>query len=183
LFTIGFEAEILTDLTILTAFVLAVLTGLTVLTAFVLAVLTGLTVLTVVVLAVLTGLTVLTVAPAVLSFPDLVKTAYGTKLLLGCGCLNGGSENSGGKRLAISMVEEAWLSEKKRCDRKTKSVFVEEKECFIKDKECFHQRERMFLSKIKNVFIEEKECFVEEKECFGERERMFSSKRNGERFN
>ncbi|GKA23894.1 putative reverse transcriptase domain-containing protein [Tanacetum coccineum] len=29
------------------------------------------------------------------------------------GCLKGGSENSGGKRLAISMVEEAWLSEKK----------------------------------------------------------------------
>ncbi|GJR11695.1 hypothetical protein Tco_0794347 [Tanacetum coccineum] len=29
------------------------------------------------------------------------------------GCLNGGSRNSGGNRLAISMVEEAWLSEKK----------------------------------------------------------------------
>ncbi|GJZ53015.1 hypothetical protein Tco_0607900 [Tanacetum coccineum] len=29
------------------------------------------------------------------------------------GCLRGGSGNSGGKRLAISMVEEAWLSEKK----------------------------------------------------------------------
>ncbi|GJU94343.1 hypothetical protein Tco_1319099 [Tanacetum coccineum] len=28
------------------------------------------------------------------------------------GCLKGGSRNSGGKRLAISMVEEAWLSEK-----------------------------------------------------------------------
>ncbi|GJU92485.1 putative reverse transcriptase domain-containing protein [Tanacetum coccineum] len=28
------------------------------------------------------------------------------------GCLNGGSGNSRGKRLAISMVEEAWLSEK-----------------------------------------------------------------------
>ncbi|GJW41560.1 hypothetical protein Tco_0067405 [Tanacetum coccineum] len=28
------------------------------------------------------------------------------------GCLKGGSENSGGKRLAIFMVEEAWLSEK-----------------------------------------------------------------------
>ncbi|GKB91720.1 hypothetical protein Tco_0963992 [Tanacetum coccineum] len=35
---------------------------------------------------------------------DNVKT-YG-------GCLKGDSENSGGKRLAISMVEEAWLSEK-----------------------------------------------------------------------
>ncbi|GKF09334.1 hypothetical protein Tco_0043558, partial [Tanacetum coccineum] len=56
-FTIGFEAAILTDLTVLTAFVLAVLTG----------------------------LTVLTVIPTVLSFPDLVKTACGTKLLLGCG--------------------------------------------------------------------------------------------------
>ncbi|GJX23039.1 hypothetical protein Tco_0227484, partial [Tanacetum coccineum] len=29
------------------------------------------------------------------------------------GCLKGGSRNSRGKRLAISMVEEAWLSEKK----------------------------------------------------------------------
>ncbi|GJZ54287.1 hypothetical protein Tco_0609172 [Tanacetum coccineum] len=29
------------------------------------------------------------------------------------GCLKCGSGNSGGKRLAISMVEEAWLSEKK----------------------------------------------------------------------
>ncbi|GKE56321.1 hypothetical protein Tco_1495506, partial [Tanacetum coccineum] len=29
------------------------------------------------------------------------------------GSIEGGSENSGGKRLAISMVEEAWLSEKK----------------------------------------------------------------------
>ncbi|GJZ76295.1 hypothetical protein Tco_0640760 [Tanacetum coccineum] len=29
------------------------------------------------------------------------------------GCLKGGSGNSGEKRLAISMVEEAWLSEKK----------------------------------------------------------------------
>ncbi|GKC63110.1 hypothetical protein Tco_1095708 [Tanacetum coccineum] len=28
------------------------------------------------------------------------------------GCLKGGSGNSGGKRLAIFMVEEAWLSEK-----------------------------------------------------------------------
>ncbi|GJU17596.1 hypothetical protein Tco_1145562 [Tanacetum coccineum] len=28
------------------------------------------------------------------------------------GCLKGGSGNSGGRRLAISMVEEAWLSEK-----------------------------------------------------------------------
>ncbi|GKD91452.1 hypothetical protein Tco_1366959, partial [Tanacetum coccineum] len=53
-FTIGFEATVLTDLMVLTAFVLAVLTGLTVLTA----------------------------TPAVLSSPDLVKTACGTKLLL-----------------------------------------------------------------------------------------------------
>ncbi|GKA74889.1 hypothetical protein Tco_0781267, partial [Tanacetum coccineum] len=28
------------------------------------------------------------------------------------GCLKGGSGNSRGKRLAISMVKEAWLSEK-----------------------------------------------------------------------
>ncbi|GKE67865.1 hypothetical protein Tco_1522026, partial [Tanacetum coccineum] len=27
------------------------------------------------------------------------------------GCLKGGSRNSGGKRLAISMVEDVWLSE------------------------------------------------------------------------
>ncbi|GJS50928.1 hypothetical protein Tco_0624290 [Tanacetum coccineum] len=53
------------------------------------------------------------------------------------GCLKGGSRNSGGKRLALSMVEEAWLSKKKECDRKTKSVFVEENECFIEEKECF----------------------------------------------
>ncbi|GKG41128.1 hypothetical protein Tco_0470340, partial [Tanacetum coccineum] len=72
-FTIGFEATVLTDLTVLTAFVLAVLIGLTVLTAFV--------------LAVLTGLPVLTTTPVVLSFPDLVKTACGTKLLLGYGCV------------------------------------------------------------------------------------------------
>nr|GEX33173.1 squamosa promoter-binding-like protein 4 [Tanacetum cinerariifolium] len=39
----------------------------------------------VVVAAVLTGLTVLTSVPAVLSFPDLVKIASGTNLLLGCG--------------------------------------------------------------------------------------------------
>ncbi|GKC23407.1 hypothetical protein Tco_1025557 [Tanacetum coccineum] len=29
------------------------------------------------------------------------------------GCVKGGSRNSGGKRLAIFIVEEAWLSEKK----------------------------------------------------------------------
>ncbi|GKG30338.1 hypothetical protein Tco_0420236, partial [Tanacetum coccineum] len=83
-FTIGIEVAVLTDLTVLTALVLAVLTGLTVLTTFVLAVLTGLTVLTAFVLVVLTGLTVLTAIPVVLSFTDLVKTACGTKLLLGC---------------------------------------------------------------------------------------------------
>ncbi|GJR99803.1 zinc finger, CCHC-type containing protein [Tanacetum coccineum] len=72
------------------------------------------------------------------------------------GCLKGGSRNSGGKRLAISMVEEAWLSEKEE------DVFIEEKECFVEEKECFCLRE-------KNVF-------VEEKECFRRRERIFSSK-------
>ncbi|GKC24967.1 hypothetical protein Tco_1027117, partial [Tanacetum coccineum] len=29
-------------------------------------------------------------------------------------CLKGGSRNSGGKRLSISMVVEAWLSEKEK---------------------------------------------------------------------
>ncbi|GJT07654.1 hypothetical protein Tco_0842116 [Tanacetum coccineum] len=61
------------------------------------------------------------------------------------GCLKGGSRNSGGKRLAISMVEEAWLSEKKE------NVFVEEKE-------CFHDEEDV-SSKRKNVSGKEKECF------------------------
>nr|GEW45955.1 hypothetical protein [Tanacetum cinerariifolium] len=55
---------------------------------------------------------------------------------------NGGSRNNGGKRLSISMVKEAWLSEKK--------------EVRSKDKECFLRRERMFSSKRKNVFVEEK---------------------------
>ncbi|GJT49278.1 hypothetical protein Tco_0975435 [Tanacetum coccineum] len=70
------------------------------------------------------------------------------------GCLKGGSRNSEGKRLAISMVEDAWLSEKEEVER------------------MFRRRERMFsskkknvLSKRKNVFVEEKECIVEEKEC------------------
>ncbi|GJS42111.1 hypothetical protein Tco_0567154 [Tanacetum coccineum] len=31
-------------------------------------------------------------------------------------CIKGGTGNSGGKRLAISMVEKAWLSEKKEID-------------------------------------------------------------------
>ncbi|GKE64251.1 hypothetical protein Tco_1518412 [Tanacetum coccineum] len=71
-------------------------------------------------------------------------------------CLKGGSGNSRGKRLAISMVEEAWLSEK-RCDQKTKSVFVEEK--------------KMFSSKRKNVFVEEKDVFVEEKRSCSRKEK------------
>nr|GEW69886.1 retrovirus-related Pol polyprotein from transposon TNT 1-94 [Tanacetum cinerariifolium] len=49
----------------------------------------------------------------------------------------GGSENSGGKRLAISMVEEAWVSEKE--------------EVSSKHKECFPQREIIFSSKRKNL--------------------------------
>ncbi|GJZ01378.1 hypothetical protein Tco_0519339 [Tanacetum coccineum] len=85
------------------------------------------------------------------------------------GCLKGGSGNSGGKRLAISMVEEAWLSEKKEVS-------------FIKEKECFHRRERIFSSKRKNVLSKRKNVFVEEKDCFCRRERMISSKRNGEHF-
>ncbi|GKA02329.1 hypothetical protein Tco_0674994 [Tanacetum coccineum] len=70
------------------------------------------------------------------------------------GCLKGGSKSSKGKRLAISMVEEAWLSEKK-------DVLSKDKECFCRRERMFHRGERMFSSKRKNV----------------------SSKRNGERFN
>nr|GEY83329.1 hypothetical protein [Tanacetum cinerariifolium] len=38
------------------------------------------------------------------------------------GCLKGGSGNSEGKRLAISMVEEAWLSEKEENGNSKKSL-------------------------------------------------------------
>nr|GEY12632.1 hypothetical protein [Tanacetum cinerariifolium] len=68
------------------------------------------------------------------------------------GCLKSGSGNNRGKRLAISMVEETWLSDKeerKNVMSKRKNVFVEEKECIVKEKECFGQRE-------KNVFTAEK---------------------------
>nr|GFA55855.1 hypothetical protein [Tanacetum cinerariifolium] len=74
-----------------------------------------------------------------------------------------GSRKGGGKRLAISMVEEAWLSEKE--------------EVSSKDKECFRRREIMFSLKRNNVFVEEKECFVEEKECFSSKRKNVSSKR------
>ncbi|GJT96531.1 hypothetical protein Tco_1092049 [Tanacetum coccineum] len=37
-------------------------------------------------------------------------------------CLKGGSENSRGKRLAISMVEEAWLSEKEESTLPTQGM-------------------------------------------------------------
>ncbi|GKA87112.1 hypothetical protein Tco_0808823 [Tanacetum coccineum] len=80
-------------------------------------------------------------------------------------CLKGGSGNSGGKRLVISMVEEAWLSEKEE------NAFVEEKECFFEEKECFRRREKNVFVKEKECFVEEKECFVEEKECFHRREK------------
>ncbi|GJT22120.1 hypothetical protein Tco_0892057 [Tanacetum coccineum] len=53
------------------------------------------------------------------------------------GCLKGGSGNSGGKRLAISMVEEAWLSEKKE----RKNVSSQRKNVFVEEKECFRRRE------------------------------------------
>ncbi|GJV54148.1 retrovirus-related pol polyprotein from transposon TNT 1-94 [Tanacetum coccineum] len=42
-------------------------------------------------------------------------------------CLKGGSENSGGKRLAISMVEEAWLSEKKEVYERAASCYSDKK--------------------------------------------------------
>ncbi|GJQ95525.1 hypothetical protein Tco_0006664 [Tanacetum coccineum] len=67
-------------------------------------------------------------------------------------CLKGDSGNSGGKRLAIFMVEEAWLSEKeerKNVSSKRKNVSVEEKECIVEEKECFRRREN-------DVFVEEK---------------------------
>nr|GEY76408.1 reverse transcriptase domain-containing protein [Tanacetum cinerariifolium] len=64
----------------------------------------------------------------------------------------GGSENSRGNRLAISMVEEVWLSEKEERER------------------MFSLKKKNVLSKRKNVFVEEKECIVEEKECFRRRE-------------
>nr|GEW13087.1 hypothetical protein [Tanacetum cinerariifolium] len=82
-------------------------------------------------------------------------------------CLKGGSENSGGKRLAISMVEEAWLSDKeerKNVSSKRKNVFVLEKRMFSsKRKNVFVEEKRMISSKRKNVFVEEKDVFVEEK--------------------
>ncbi|GKF19893.1 hypothetical protein Tco_0068531 [Tanacetum coccineum] len=83
------------------------------------------------------------------------------------GCLKGGSGNSGGKRLAISMVEEAWLSEKeerKNVSSKRKNVFVEEKGMFSsKRKNVFIEEKRMFSSKRKNVLSKRKDVFVEEK--------------------
>ncbi|GKE88721.1 hypothetical protein Tco_1566196 [Tanacetum coccineum] len=73
------------------------------------------------------------------------------------GCHKGGSGNSGGRRLAIFMVEEAWLSEKrknvsskrKNVSSKRENVFIEKKECIVEEKECCRRRE-------KDVFVEEK---------------------------
>ncbi|GKC56605.1 hypothetical protein Tco_1084203 [Tanacetum coccineum] len=103
------------------------------------------------------------------------------------GCLKGDSRNSGGKRLAISMVEEAWLSEKKErknFSSKRKNVFVKEKRMFSSKRKNVLSKRKNVLSKRKNVFVEQKECIVEEKECFSRREkdvfveekRMFLSK-------
>ncbi|GJY83333.1 hypothetical protein Tco_0496709 [Tanacetum coccineum] len=101
------------------------------------------------------------------------------------GCLKCGSGNSRGRRLAISMVEEAWLSEKEEVSSKDKECFrrreimfsskkkmfsLERKDVFVEEKECFRLRE-------KNVFVEEKECFFEEKECFVEEENVFVQKK------
>ncbi|GJT21859.1 hypothetical protein Tco_0891796, partial [Tanacetum coccineum] len=80
-------------------------------------------------------------------------------------CKCGGSGNSRGNRLAISMVVEE------------KECFVEDKECFRRKKECFRRRERMFRlgdrmfsskrknvsSKRKNVSSKRKNAFIEEK--------------------
>ncbi|GKC26468.1 hypothetical protein Tco_1033762 [Tanacetum coccineum] len=97
------------------------------------------------------------------------------------GCLKGGSGNSGGKILAISMVEEAWLSEKKErknvsskrknVSSKRKNVFVEEKRMFVLKRKNVLPKRKDVLSKRKNVFVEEKECIVKEKECFRQREK------------
>ncbi|GKE60313.1 hypothetical protein Tco_1510680 [Tanacetum coccineum] len=77
------------------------------------------------------------------------------------GCLKGGSKNSGGKILAISMVEEVLLSEKggvierrRVFSSKRDNVFVEEKNVFVEEKRMFSSKRKNVLSKRKNVFIE-----------------------------
>nr|GEU42231.1 exocyst complex component EXO70B1 [Tanacetum cinerariifolium] len=59
---------------------------------------------------------------------------------------------------------------KKMCDRKTKSVFIEEKNVFVKEK-------RMFLSKRKNVSSKRNNVFVEEKRMLPSKKMNISSKR------
>nr|GEU63955.1 hypothetical protein [Tanacetum cinerariifolium] len=54
-----------------------------------------------------------------LTYDKLHSQSY-VALLKHYGCLKGGSGNNGGKRLAIAMVEEAWLSEKKELALKYK---------------------------------------------------------------
>nr|GEV93710.1 hypothetical protein [Tanacetum cinerariifolium] len=64
--------------------------------------------------------------------------------------LKGGSENSGRKRLAISMVVEAWLSEK---EEKRKNVLSKRKNVSSKIKNVFAEEKRMFSSKEKKESI------------------------------
>nr|GEV18775.1 hypothetical protein [Tanacetum cinerariifolium] len=67
----------------------------------------------------------------------------------------------------------------KMCDRKTKSVFIEEKKCFrqrkdnvfVEEEEYFVEEKQCFRRREKNASVEEKECSVEEKECFRQREK------------
>ncbi|GJU34381.1 hypothetical protein Tco_1182735 [Tanacetum coccineum] len=77
------------------------------------------------------------------------------------GCLKGGSGNSRGKRLAISMRLKSVVEvEERRCDRKTKSDFIEEKNVFIaRERIVFIIRERMFS-------VEEKESFPSKRKNF-----------------
>ncbi|GJV63303.1 hypothetical protein Tco_1474131 [Tanacetum coccineum] len=98
-------------------------------------------------------------------------------------CIRGGSRNSRGKRLTISMVEEAWLSEKEeRKDvsskrkmflSKRKNVSSKRKNVSSKRKNVFVEERRMFSSKRKNVMSKRKNDFIEEKIRFFRRERMF----------
>ncbi|GJX35204.1 hypothetical protein Tco_0246761 [Tanacetum coccineum] len=75
------------------------------------------------------------------------------------GCFKGGSGNSGGKRLAISTVEEACLSEKRGVIVRQREYSSKRKNVSSKRKNVFVEEKRVFSSKRKSVFVEEKECF------------------------
>nr|GEW70552.1 hypothetical protein [Tanacetum cinerariifolium] len=80
------------------------------------------------------------------------------------------------------------------CDRKTNSVFIEEKNVFVEEKRMFLSKKKNVSSKKKNILSKRKNVFVEEKRMlpskrknvpskrknvFVEEKRMFSSKRKG----